>query len=163
MKTRPTPDRVREAFFSIVSPQLAGARVLDLYAGSGAIGIEALSRGASRAVFVESDPEALVCLEANIATLGLQSESRLVRQHWPRAAADLRSEGRFHLAYADPPFEKPGYPKILSTLAEAGLLEPMATVVLEHETGGALPEEESGLKLSRVCTYGRVALAFYML
>jgi 16S rRNA (guanine966-N2)-methyltransferase len=99
-RTRPTADRVREALFSMLG-DVSGARVLDLYAGSGALGIEALSRGAHSAVFVERDPRAVAVIERNLASLGL--EEQVVRQDAVRFLA--RAEGTFDLVFCDPPYD----------------------------------------------------------
>jgi 16S rRNA (guanine966-N2)-methyltransferase len=100
MRTRPTADRVREALFSMLG-DVSGARVLDLYAGSGALGIEALSRGAESAVFVERDTRAAAVIERNLASLGLQE--RVVRQDAVRFLA--RREDTFDLVFCDPPYD----------------------------------------------------------
>jgi 16S rRNA (guanine966-N2)-methyltransferase len=99
-RTRPTADRVREALFSMLG-DVSGARVLDLYAGSGALGIEALSRGAESAVFVERDPRAVAAIERNLESLGLEQE--VVRQDAVRFLG--RTEGMFDLVFCDPPYD----------------------------------------------------------
>ena len=111
-RTRPTADRVREALFSMLG-DVAGARVLDLYAGSGALGIEALSRGAESAVFVERDRAALSALERNLEATGAPGEVR--RQDVARFLA--RPEGTFDLVFCDPPYDVA--PALSGTLAEA--------------------------------------------
>ena len=98
--TRPTADRVREALFSMLG-DVTGARVLDLYAGSGALGIEALSRGAESAVFVERDPRAVAAIERNLESLGLRQQ--VVRQDAARFLT--RTEGMFDLVFCDPPYD----------------------------------------------------------
>ena len=99
-RTRPTADRVREALFSILG-DVGGARVLDLYAGSGALGIEALSRGAGSAVFVERDAKAVAAIERNLAAVGI--EETVVRQDVERFLA--RADGAFDLVFCDPPYD----------------------------------------------------------
>jgi 16S rRNA (guanine966-N2)-methyltransferase len=99
-RTRPTADRVREALLSMLG-DVSGARVLDLYAGSGALGIEALSRGAESAVFVERDPRAVAAIERNLESIGLEEE--VVRQDAVRFLA--RTEGMFDLVFCDPPYD----------------------------------------------------------
>ena len=111
-RTRPTADRVREALFSMLG-DVSGARVLDLYAGSGALGIEALSRGAESAVFVERDRAALAALDRNLAATGAPGEVR--RQDVARFLA--RPEGTFDLVFCDPPYD--GAPAVAGALAEA--------------------------------------------
>jgi 16S rRNA (guanine966-N2)-methyltransferase len=99
-RTRPTADRVREALFSMLG-DVEGARVLDLYAGSGALGIEALSRGAASAVFVERDPRAVAAIERNLAAIGV--EATVLRRDVPRFLA--AEDGAFDLVFCDPPYD----------------------------------------------------------
>lgn len=103
--TRPTTDRIRESWFSAMGPAVQGARVLDLFAGSGSLGLEALSRGASNAVFVELARKALAALEDNVATLDAQGVTEVVRGDALAWAARLEA-GAFDLALADPPYER---------------------------------------------------------
>ncbi len=127
-RTRPTADRVREALFSMLG-DVSGARVLDLYAGSGALGIEALSRGAESAVFVERDRGALAALERNLDATGARGEIR--RQDVARFLA--RPEGTFDLVFCDPPYD--GAPAIAEALAEAlpALTAQEARIVTESD------------------------------
>jgi 16S rRNA (guanine966-N2)-methyltransferase len=127
-RTRPTADRVREALFSMLG-DVSGARVLDLYAGSGALGIEALSRGAESAVFVERDRAALAALERNLEATGAPGEVR--RQDVARFLA--RQEGTFDLVFCDPPYD--GAPAIAATLAAAlpEILDEDARIVTESD------------------------------
>jgi 16S rRNA (guanine966-N2)-methyltransferase len=127
-RTRPTADRVREALFSMLG-DVSGARVLDLYAGSGALGIEALSRGAESAVFVERDRAALAALARNLEATGAPGEVR--RQDVARFLA--RQEGTFDLVFCDPPYD--GAPAIAATLAAAlpEILDEDARIVTESD------------------------------
>src|SRR6185295_6834999 len=100
--TRPTTDRVREAWMSTVAPVLPGARVLDLFAGSGALGLEALSRGAAAATFVEQDAKAIAILRTNVEALGAAAAVRIVKGDAVKYARGL-AEGSFDVAFADPP------------------------------------------------------------
>jgi 16S rRNA (guanine966-N2)-methyltransferase len=111
VRTRPTADRVREALFSMLG-DVNGARVLDLYAGSGALGIEALSRGAASAVFVERDPQAVAAIERNLAAVGV--EAVVVRQDALRYLA--RADGPFELVFCDPPYDSAS--RLAAPLAE---------------------------------------------
>lgn len=129
---RPSSDRVREATFARLVG-LEGRRVLDLYAGSGALGFEALSRGAARAVFVERAARPAAVLRANIESLGLADRTRVVAGDARRALGRLASEGeRFDLAFLDPPYASDELAGALGTLVSAGLLAPGATVVVER-------------------------------
>lgn len=172
---RPTGDRVREALFDILGESVRGGRFLDLFAGSGAVGIEAHSRGAARVVLVESDREALGAIERNLVSLGLTHCIGLVRTPWPRALdAAVSSLGSLDIAgggsllsrtitivFADPPYEGAPYPEILETLSRPGLFASHAVVVLEHQQRAAVPRSGGRLELTRIASYGRAALAFY--
>lgn len=134
---RPTADRVRESAFAILG-ELTDATVLDLYAGSGALGIETLSRGASRVVFVEQARASLEVLEANLADLELGTRSRVIRGGVLRAIRRLGGEGaRFDLVLADPPYATPAEP-VLQALVAARLLAPGGTLVVERGRGHAV-------------------------
>jgi len=156
---RPTADRVREALFSIVGPRLGGAVVLDAYAGSGALGFEALSRGAARAAFIEADAGVFRTLRANAAGLGLEGRSSM--HHGP--VADLLRRrvvvGPFDLILADPPYGAgeagPFLAQAVSLLAEGGM------IVIERDAGDEAPGGPRGLERSRTACYGRCRLDFY--
>ena len=127
-RTRPTADRVREALFSMLG-DVSGASVVDLYAGSGALGIEALSRGAESAVFVERDRSALAALRRNLEAVGADAEVR--RQDVLRFLAS--GEGTFDLVFCDPPYDDA--PRVAAPLSEAlpAMLEPNARIVTESD------------------------------
>ena len=157
--TRPTSDRVREALFSALG-DVAGALVCDLYAGTGALGIEALSRGARRAVFVESARPALAALRQNLAALGLGDDvARVLPLSVERALELLPPEGRFDLAFLDPP-----YAALLPAAAAAARLAPALApggrLVLEHASRDAAPEIQ-GLARDATRTYGDTAVSLY--
>src|SRR5580658_5206185 len=129
VSTRPTADRVREAMFSILASRrdLKGARVLDLYAGTGALGLEALSRGAARATFVECSRTALDSLRSNVASLGVAQETRIVPALVERSIGALVADGPFDVILADPPYALVRNGEAARTLGEvvgAGLLGP---------------------------------------
>jgi 16S rRNA (guanine966-N2)-methyltransferase len=157
---------VREALFSALEVWLGGpgaligAQVLDLYAGSGALGIEALSRGASTAVFVEKDFAALKCLERNLNRLGLEERSRVVRGEADTVLKRLEATGeRFDAVLVDPPFRSSEPVAALAVLADGSLLRDGGIAVVEHpanQTG----EYPPGLELLRTRAYGSVALSF---
>jgi len=128
---RPTSERVREALFGRLGA-LDGARVLDLFAGIGALGIEALSRGATQAVFVERAPAALAALRVNLASLGLEAVARVVRGDATTVAERLGRAGeRFDLVLLDPPYASEEAAPALRALVSSGALAPGATVVVE--------------------------------
>lgn len=159
-QTRPTADRVREALFSILG-DIEGCHVLDLYAGTGALGIEALSRGADRAVFVESSRESMKCLEQNVVALNLTNQTRIVHASVERALREVARESPFDLVFCDPPWSK--IANVWELLAKAEInqcLAPGGLLVLEHPVTTKPSEEhwsELGLVLSR--TWGDSAVS----
>ena len=166
LRVRPTSDRAREALYDILGPRVRGVRFLDLFSGSGAVGIEAHSRGAAKVVLVESDRTALGVLAKNLESLGLSGEVEVVSAPWPRALPQAeRRGGPFDIAFADPPYAQADYPAILESLsapaAPAGLLSRDPLVVLEHEDRAEIPAESTHFRLQRRAVYGRVAFGFY--
>jgi 16S rRNA (guanine966-N2)-methyltransferase len=161
--TRPTGAKVREAIFNILGPAVVGARVLDLFAGTGALGIEALSRGAREAVFVEDHPEALKGLRRNLEQLGLGS--RTVVLALPVAAALRKLSGggeRIDLVFLDPPYGRDTAAATLAVLGEGELLAPQALVVAEHSKREQLPEECGRLQQQDLRRYGDTQVAIYV-
>jgi 16S rRNA (guanine966-N2)-methyltransferase len=163
--TRPTSDRVREGLFGILSAAAAieGRRVLDLYAGTGALALEALSRGASHAVLVESSRSALSALRANVTALGLDDRTRIVAAKVDQAARWLASDGPFDLVFADPPWaliDGGEVARALEGLVGVGALSPDALTILEH-AARSTPPSIAGLVLNGTRRYGDTALAIY--
>jgi 16S rRNA (guanine966-N2)-methyltransferase len=153
MATRPTTDRVREAWMSIGAAHLPGARVLDLFAGSGALGLEALSRGAAHAVFVENAPRSLRALHANLAALGAGPRAEVVRGDALRYVAGLAPRS-FDLAFADPPYGTGAAEALVQRFAEVPFA---ALLAVEHGPRDALPE----LPGARGRRYGDTYLTFF--
>jgi len=165
MNTRPTPDRVREALFSMLSPRLAGARVLDLFAGTGALGLEALSRGAAHAVFVDKARQALDALASNIDAVAPTGErAQVLPLPAERALATLeRGEQRFDLVFLDPPYAEKLLEPTLHSLVARGLLLPCALVVCEHHGREPAPVAPATLSLLETRRFGDVALSLFEL
>jgi 16S rRNA (guanine966-N2)-methyltransferase len=139
MGTRPTSDRVKEALFSIIGP-VDGARVLDLFAGSGALAIEAISRGAATATCVDDDRGAVEAIHANASVLGIADRLSVVRRGWRGALAQAVEAGEsFDLVLADPPYDL--LPVVAEEMCEgiAAVLAPGAIVVIEHARGAIIP------------------------
>jgi 16S rRNA (guanine(966)-N(2))-methyltransferase RsmD len=162
--TRPTSDKVREALLAILGERVANARVLDLYAGTGALGLEALSRGAAEATFVERGREALDALRANVRALGVEGRVRVLAAPVERVARDVA--GPFDLVFADPPYADVGAAgRVLEEIVRRGALAERATVVLEHapQRGSADQEgpEIPGLLREDTRRYGDSCLSFY--
>lgn len=138
--TRPTQARVREALFSILG-NVDGLRVLDLYAGTGALGIEALSRGAAYATFVESDRGALACLKENLSELGVQRRSEVLPVRVTAARSALLKREPFDLLLCDPPWrDVENAVEELARLVDQGAISAEGRVVLEHAARGVRPE-----------------------
>ncbi|MCT2584775.1 16S rRNA (guanine(966)-N(2))-methyltransferase RsmD [Actinophytocola gossypii] len=156
--TRPTSDRVREALFSAVEAamDLDGARVLDLYAGTGALGLEALSRGAAHALLVESDPGAVSVLRRNVSTLGLAGAS--VRQGKVATVLAEPAPDPFDLVLADPPYALPEPSLSADLVALAAWTRPGTLVVVERASRSAGVEWPPAWERGRVRTYGDTAL-----
>lgn len=159
LETRPTSDRVRESLFNILGPRVQGSHFLDLFAGSGANGIEALSRGAVRAVFVENNRAACACILQNLEKAKLGDQGALFRTPLPEALA--RIPGTFDLVFADPPYHYAHYADLLQALQDYDRLAPQAVVVVEHESRVVLPEVVGALARTREARYGHTTLAFY--
>ncbi|HEY0928396.1 MAG TPA: 16S rRNA (guanine(966)-N(2))-methyltransferase RsmD [Gemmatimonas sp.] len=148
---RPTGDRVREAWMSIVHPLLPDARVLDLCAGSGALGLESLSRGAAECDFVEQSPKVLRVLQDNIALVGGHPGAQVHRDEATRFVAGLDA-GRYDIAFADPPYAS----EVALRLAELWIAVPFATVfAVEHSSATVMPA------IGETRRYGATALTFF--
>lgn len=158
---RPTTDRLREALFDALGPGVAGKAVLDLYAGTGALGIEALSRGARHVVFVDRDRGAAAIIRANLATTGLEARARVEQVTAERFTAGPATGGRFDLVLLDPPYGA-GFPgEVLAALATGGHLAPGGLVVVEvARSRGEAPGEVAGLLVVDQRRYGDSALVF---
>lgn len=140
LATRPTAARVREALFSILG-DVGGLSVLDLYAGTGALGIEALSRGAASATFVESDRNALACLRQNLDELGVETRAEVLPVRVTAARSALLKRAPFDLVLCDPPWrDVESAAKELARLVDQGAVSADGRVVLEHAARGARPE-----------------------
>ncbi|HJZ62491.1 MAG TPA: RsmD family RNA methyltransferase [Miltoncostaeaceae bacterium] len=158
-RTRPTADRVREALFSILGP-VDGLDVLDLFAGSGALGIEALSRGAASATFVDRSPAAVAAIRTNVAMVGDPRRVRVLPIDWRVALrAEARAGRRFGLCLLDPPYSL--LPRILGGLGTElrPVLAPVATVVVESAAGGPVELEDLDVVTRTDRTYGDTQIA----
>ncbi|GAC1498482.1 MAG: 16S rRNA (guanine(966)-N(2))-methyltransferase RsmD [Vulcanimicrobiaceae bacterium] len=156
---RPTPGRVKEALFSILAPRIEGAHFLDLFSGSGAIGFEALSRGAASVVCVEAHRETAHAIEESAQELGIDKNFRVIGAPVDRAL--YRLDGTFDIVFADPPYASDLPVKMFGLLRERELLNPDAIVIFEHSARTILPEIP-GYRSSREEVYGDVALAFFV-
>lgn len=155
--TRPTIDRVKEAMFSAVQFMLEGARVLDLFAGSGQLGIEALSRGAAKCVFIDESTQAIAVVRENCKAAGVAARASIARESAQRYLADCREQ--FDVILLDPPYHHDTVPALLPLLEK--VLAPGGVIMAETEYGAALPEKSGALTLKKRYKYGVVALARY--
>jgi 16S rRNA (guanine(966)-N(2))-methyltransferase RsmD len=168
LATRPTSDRLRETLFNVLAARIQGAAFLDLYAGSGAVGIEALSRGAGRVEFVEQAPKALKALRGNLERLGLSVGFRI---HASAVGAFLRRSAdagpkaeRYELVFLDPPWgAAPQYAVTLGLLggSTSGLLADGALVIAEHRRKERLEDRYGSLERTRLLEQSDAALSFY--
>jgi 16S rRNA (guanine(966)-N(2))-methyltransferase RsmD len=160
--TRPTADQVRIAMMDALAPWLAGARVLDLFAGAGGVGLEALSRGAAHATFVERDPRAIAALRQNVEALGVAADARVVRGDVDREIGRLAAAGeRFDIVFLDPPYEAGLTETTLLRLADAAVVPPGAIVVAQHFTKQAPARTIGPLHAFRTRRFGETTLTFY--
>jgi 16S rRNA (guanine966-N2)-methyltransferase len=151
--TRPTADRVRQSLFDLLGQRMDELAVLDLYAGTGAMGLEAISRGAAKAVLVEKDARACGVILGNVSDLKVESQARVVRGELPGALAQLRGQ-RFELVFSDPPYALRTSQITLDALCSNDLLAGGARVVLEMDRREEQPAMPAGLSLADERRYG---------
>lgn len=153
---RPTTDNVKESVFNIIQFDIEGRRVLDLFAGTGQLGIECLSRGASSAVFVDQSREAVKIVRENLKACGL---SGTVVQ--ADATSFLRTCGKFDIIFVDPPYDSDLYESVLNTVNSIDILSDGGIIICESRRERALPEMTAPYKKRREYTYGKVKLCIY--
>jgi 16S rRNA (guanine966-N2)-methyltransferase len=157
LDVRPTPDRMRESLFSILAPRIGNATFADLYAGTGAVGIEALSRGARKAIFVEQNQAAVELIRVNLKSLGIENRSRV----WQgRAASVIPKMEPVDIAFLDPPYPlEVEYERALMALCD----ETPSLVIAQHSSRFALQESYGVLKRTRLVKQGDNTLSFFTL
>ncbi len=155
---RPTSDRLRESIFNIIGPRIRGTSILDLYAGTGALGIEALSRGAKRAVFIDNDPRALALTQRNIAKVNAGDRATVMAWDIARDLRCLRQQGAWDIIFMDPPYRQRLIQRTLENLSTAQTEFKM--VVAEHEAEEALADRPAGFFLEDQRTYGKTLVSF---
>jgi 16S rRNA (guanine(966)-N(2))-methyltransferase RsmD len=166
---RPTSDRLRETLFNVLGPAVAGSRFLDLFAGTGAIGIEALSRGAKEVVFVENHAPAAALIRRNLESLGIRKGVTVVGMDALRGLEKLASRQNqevggapFAFIFLDPPYSAAkDYSRVLEFLGSGDLLASAGIVIAEHRRGFELTEEVGTVRRYRVLKQGDAALSFY--
>lgn len=162
--TRPTSDRLRETIFNVLAPRMDGARFLDLYAGSGAVGLEALSRGAAHVDFVERAPAALGALRKNLERLNVTAGFRIHGAGVGSVLRKMKPGAAFDLVFLDPPYDAAQeYAATLSLLGgtQAGLLAPDALAIAEHRRKEKLEDRYGQLLRTRLLEQGDAVLSFY--
>lgn len=160
--TRPTTDKVKEALFSMIGPYFEGGTALDLFAGSGGLGIEALSRGMDKAVFVDLESKSIEVIRANLKATKLEDQAAIYRNDAGRALKALaKRTTRFDLVFLDPPYRMKNGDKLMLTMHELELLKPEATIVLEYESKYSYPEQFGPFEQTRKAVYGETAVSIY--
>lgn len=159
---RPTSDRVKESLFNIIGSRVVDADFLDLFAGSGSVGIEALSRGARSCVFVELQTAHLRVVAENLQTTGLRDRAELIRRDARAALKDLGNRGRrFDLIFVDPPYGQELVPQSLALIDDCGVLAEGGWVICEHHGKDQVPDAAGGLHRFREVVFGETVLSIY--
>ena len=159
MMTRPTADRVKEALFSIIQFDIPGARVLDLFGGTGQLGIEALSRGAASAVFVDSREDACKLIRENLKRTKLDNDGKVVRSDYLQFLK--RCADKFEIIILDPPYAEVFLENALKAITEIDILHSGGIIITERPVGKELPWEFEGFTRSKDYKYGNTILAIY--
>ncbi|MFK0521095.1 16S rRNA (guanine(966)-N(2))-methyltransferase RsmD [Paenibacillus illinoisensis] len=160
--TRPTTDKVKEALFSMIGPYFEGGTALDLFAGSGGLGIEALSRGMDKAVFVDLESKSIEVIRANLKATKLEDQAAIYRNDAGRALKALaKRTTQFDLVFLDPPYRMKNGDELMLTMHELELLKPEATIVLEYESKYSYPEQFGPFEQTRKAVYGETAVSIY--
>lgn len=160
--TRPTTDKVKEALFSIIGPYFEGGRVLDLFAGTGGLGLEALSRGMDEAIFVDTDHRSISVLKENVHHAGFARQCEIYRNDASRAIRTLAKRERpFDLIFLDPPYKLNTMHEWLARMVELDLLTEGATAVVEHGADTVYPLQINTLRCIKQAHYGESSLTIY--
>ncbi|MGF2615532.1 16S rRNA (guanine(966)-N(2))-methyltransferase RsmD [Rossellomorea vietnamensis] len=160
--TRPTTDKVKEAIFNIIGPYFESGSGLDLFAGSGGLGIEALSRGLGKVIFVDKDFKAIQTIKSNLDSCGYSDRSEVYRNEAGRALkAVMKRDITFDYIFLDPPYKKQKLQQLMKEIDENGLLNESGFVVCEHGSEIELPEEVGTLKTIRAESYGIIGITIY--
>lgn len=162
MATRPTLDRIKESLFGILSPYIVESRFLDLFSGSGSIALEALSRGAKKAIMIEKDPEALKYIIENINSMGFEKKSRAYKNEVLRAVEILgKKREKFDIIFMDPPYRDEVCSRVIRAINKAGILEENGLILCEHHIAEKMPEELCGYKKIDERKYKTKVITFY--
>ncbi|MBA2174287.1 16S rRNA (guanine(966)-N(2))-methyltransferase RsmD [Halobacillus locisalis] len=154
-QTRPTTDKVKEAVFHVIGPFFEGGRALDLFAGSGGLGLEALSRGVESCVFVDQQHKAIQTIYENIKILGVEDRTEVFRTDAKRALKAAGKRGlTFDYIFLDPPYKKFSYEDLMEALLEHQLISDHGIVICEHDASEKIPEDVGRLQLQKTDIYG---------
>lgn len=160
--TRPTTDKVKEALFSMIGPYFDGGTVLDLFAGTGGLGIEALSRGMDLAVFVDLEYKSIEIVRANLKTTGFEDKAEVYKNDAERAIKALaKRDKKFDLVFLDPPYRLKNGDKLMESMDRLDLLAGEATVVLEYDSSFSYRDFFGKFTEVRKAVYGETALSIY--
>ena len=159
LQTRPTSDRVKEAMFSIIQFDIPGAKVLDLFGGTGQLGIEALSRGAKSALFVDAGEKACALIRENLKKTKLDQQGRVVRSDYLDYLR--RSRETFDIIFLDPPYAEVFLENALNLITEIDILQTNGIIVAERPLGKELPWEYEGYQRSKDYKYGNTLVTLY--
>lgn len=162
-RVRPTTDRVKESMFNIVQDWVYDSQVLDLFAGSGALGIEALSRGASQAVFCDNSLDSIKIIKSNIEKARVADRSQIVSGDFKRCLRDMEAKNQsFDIIFVDPPYYKGLFEEVLDTIRSCKILKKDGIVIVEHDAKRPIGQVE-GLEVYKEKKYGITMLTFYCL
>ncbi|MBM7564565.1 16S rRNA (guanine(966)-N(2))-methyltransferase RsmD [Paenibacillus sacheonensis] len=160
--TRPTTDKVKEAIFSMIGPYFEGGLVLDLFAGTGGLGIEALSRGMDKAVFIDLEGASIEVIKQNVQAAGMAGAAEIYRTEAVRAVKALaKRDLKFALVFLDPPYRMTDMDELMAELLERGLLEEDATIVVEHDAYHRYPQAFAQYRQIKRSEYGDTAVTVY--
>lgn len=159
--TRPTMDRVKESLFGMIQDYIKDSMVLDLFAGSGQLGIEAISNGAKMGYFIDNNNEVIKVLNKNIDNLNIKDKSKVILTDWKKFLNECHDKNlKFDLIFVDPPYDYQVYEKILDKVAAYDLLNPNGLIILEHHNL-KFREEYNNLKLYKQKRYGNKSVNIY--
>ncbi|RSD28132.1 16S rRNA (guanine(966)-N(2))-methyltransferase RsmD [Mesobacillus subterraneus] len=162
--TRPTTDKVKESLFNMIGPYFNGGLGLDLFAGSGGLGIEALSRGLDKVIFVDREGKAIHVVNENLKSVGLEDRAEVYRNDAVRALKAIRKrELVFNYIFLDPPYKKQQLVKLLEMISDEKLINAEGIIVCEHASDISLPEEVGSLIQTRSEKYGIIGITLFKL